>query len=196
MITQSNPTTHSVIPGTVLHTHSHHILGEYDWIDCSRPWQIWPPITSESVKRSVKLTDAITCQDCFLYMRIEENSLYCGQFWMHLSRSVQYSQSHHEKQWCCRCYLIGVFQQTHGIFPLYWKCMNTVWKSPPHLSFMQLLKKPCWKVLPFSIVLQGVGVGVSVHRLHCLLHCGHLLAVCFGDVWLTILYIHSNPMLQ
>lgn len=39
IITQWNPTAHSVIPATILHTHLLHILGEYDWADCAGPRQ-------------------------------------------------------------------------------------------------------------------------------------------------------------
>ena len=37
---------------------------------------IWLPITSQSIKWSVKLTDAITCQDCFSCRRTEEKGLH------------------------------------------------------------------------------------------------------------------------
>ena len=44
------------------------------WL-CKTP-AIWLPITSQSIKWSVKLTDAMTCQDCLLYMRSEKNGLH------------------------------------------------------------------------------------------------------------------------
>lgn len=43
------------------------------WL-CKTP-AIWLPIKSQSIKWSVKLTDAMTCQDCSLYMSSEEDGL-------------------------------------------------------------------------------------------------------------------------
>lgn len=123
-----------------------------DWL--SKTPGIWLPITSQSMKWSVKWTDAITCQDGCVY------------------RTAYGSCAFQAKGIC------GGKPRRRRWSP--------AWSSASALSLLQWMKNSSWNSRPFSPAVQGLGACLFVHRFHCLLRCGCLLAPQFGVVWLTL----------
>lgn len=135
----------------------------------------------------------MTCQDCSPYMRSEETVLHratahgrLSVLCMPLSGAGTVHESIMEAVvWLSASRCISTCNTTTAV---------EILSSSQVSLLMQLLEKQCWKVFPFSIVLQGVGV--FVHRFHCLLRCGHLLAVRSGDVRPAIYSLRSNTALM
>lgn len=71
-----HPKAQSVIPASLLHCRPTS-YSRWIWLGwLPETPAIWLPITSQSIKWSVKLTDVMTCQDCSPYMRSEETVLH------------------------------------------------------------------------------------------------------------------------
>lgn len=148
-------------------------------------WLGWPrktaavmlPIASQSIKRSVKLTDEMTCLDCSLYMRSEKNGPHQSVKGIDSIVCIKYGKKPLWKPCGCDA---GSAVLSHG--------HNTIVEMYEYCLVVHFYCSASWKSL--YVVLRGVGVGVFVHRFHCLPLCGHLLAaslVMFGRLYYIFL---------
>lgn len=153
-----------------LHTRPLHILGEYNWADCAKTPAIWLPIKSQSIKPSVKLTDAMTCRDCSLYTRSEEYGPH--QFLHSMDSAVCGSHP---------------FKQEKALY-----MAKTTMKMKKRDNLKCFVPVSFYINTKYIFCFGSGGWSCFVDSFHLLL-CGHFLAslVMFG--WL---HIHSNPFLQ